>query len=147
MTIVRLAKTFTCSLSRNIHYAVLQRIRSESPLLRSYSSQLGHLMTPDNFFQYPFGRQIVSNLYNFLGIFGGACLGMFIIYTPPLRVVFGGSFHLSPLYWLIPCAFGIVLLAWASFRVVLLRKGMQESRVKDIQGLMMCKRSLHCAAL
>jgi len=88
-------------------------------------------------FSYPFGRQIVSNLYNFLGIFGGACLGMFIIYTPPLRTVFGGSFHLSPLYWLIPCAFGILLLAWASFRVVLLRKGMQESRVKDIQGLMM----------
>lgn len=69
---------------------------------------------------------------------------MFIIYTPPLRVVFGGSFRLSPLYWLIPCAFGILLLAWASFRVVLMRKGMQESRVKDIQGLMMCKSCFHC---
>ncbi|KAF8579449.1 aminophospholipid-transporting P-type ATPase [Ramaria rubella] len=88
-------------------------------------------------FSYPFGRQVVANYYNFLGILAGGCLGMFIIYTPPLRVVFGGSFHLSPLYWLIPCAFGILLLAWSSFRVVLMRKGVESSRVKDIEGLMM----------
>ena len=64
---------------------------------------------------------------------------MFIIYTPPLHVVFGGSFHLSPLYWLIPAAFGCVLLAWASLRVVLMRKGLEKAKVKDIKGLMMCK--------
>lgn len=81
---------------------------------------------------------MVKNLWNFAGILGGACLGIFIIYTPPLHVVFGGSFHLIPLYWLIPCAFGFLLLAWASIRVVLLRKGLEQSRVKDIQGLMMC---------
>lgn len=70
---------------------------------------------------------------------GGACLGMFIVYTPPLHVVFGGSVHLSPLYWLIPVAFGCVLLAWASFRVILLRKSIEQSKVKDIKGLMMCE--------
>ena len=63
---------------------------------------------------------------------------MFIIYTPPLHVVFGGSFHLSPLYWLIPAAFGVLLLVWASIRVLLLRKSIEQSRVKDIKGLMMC---------
>lgn len=81
---------------------------------------------------------MVGNIYNFYGIIAGACLGMFIVYTPPLHVVFGGSVHLSPLYWLIPAAFGLVLLAWASLRVVLLRKGVEQARVKDIQGLMMC---------
>lgn len=89
-------------------------------------------------FRFPFGKSIVGNYYNFLGILAGACLGMFIIYTPPLHVVFGGSVHLSPLYWLIPVAFGVLLVVWASVRVLLLRKGIEQSRVKDIKGLMMC---------
>lgn len=84
------------------------------------------------------GKSIVGNKWNFAGILGGACLGMFIIYTPPLHVVFGGSYHLSPLYWLIPAAFGCLLLAWASLRVVLLRKSLEEAKVKDIKGLRMC---------
>jgi sodium/potassium-transporting ATPase subunit alpha len=63
---------------------------------------------------------------------------MFIVYTPPLHVVFGGSVHLSPLYWLIPAAFGVLLLIWASIRVILMRKSIQDARVKDIGGLMMC---------
>jgi len=88
-------------------------------------------------FSYPFGKQVVSNYYNFAGILGGACLSIFIVYTPPLHVVFGGSFHLSPLYWLIPCAFGVLLLAWTSLRVVLLRKGITQQTVKDIKGLAM----------
>jgi len=88
-------------------------------------------------FSYPFGKQIVSNYYNLVGIFAGACLSIFIVYTPPLHVVFGGSFRLSPLFWLIPCAFGILLLAWVSLRVVLLRKSIREQTVKDIKGLAM----------
>ncbi|KAG6836592.1 hypothetical protein H0H93_006335 [Arthromyces matolae] len=85
---------------------------------------------------FPFGRHAVSNVWNFVGILGGACLGIFIIYTPPLHVVFGGSYHLLPLYWLIPVAFGVLLLVWASIRVLLLRKTMNNARVKDIKGLM-----------
>ncbi|CDO71883.1 hypothetical protein BN946_scf184940.g30 [Trametes cinnabarina] len=88
-------------------------------------------------FRPPFGKSIVGNYYNFAGILAGACLGMFIIYTPPLHVVFGGTDHLSPLYWLIPAAFGVLLLVWASIRVVLMRKSIEQSRVKDIKGLMM----------
>lgn len=90
-------------------------------------------------FSFPFGKSIIGNYYNFAGILAGACLGIFVIYTPPLHVVFGGTYHLSPLYWLIPAAFGCLLLAWASVRVLLLRKGIEQSRVKDIKGLMMCK--------
>ncbi|KAF5349512.1 hypothetical protein D9756_009023 [Leucocoprinus leucothites] len=86
---------------------------------------------------YPFGRRVVSNMWNFIGILGGAALGVFVIYTPPLHVVFGGSYHLLPLYWLIPVAFGIVILAWASIRVVILRGSVEHKRVKDIKGLMM----------
>lgn len=89
-------------------------------------------------FTFPFGKQVLKNYWNFLGIFFGAILGMFIIYTPPLHVVFGGSYHLSPLYWLISFAFGILLLVWASIRVVLMRRSIQQGRVKDITGLMMC---------
>jgi len=100
-------------------------------------------------FSYPFGKQIVSNYYNLAGIFAGACLGIFIVYTPPLHVVFGGSFHLSPLYWLIPCAFGVLLLAWTSLRVVLLRKSIRQQTVKDIKGLAMfpTKRTMSLKAL
>ncbi|THG94387.1 hypothetical protein EW026_g7073 [Hermanssonia centrifuga] len=75
-------------------------------------------------FSFPFGRNIVGNYYNFAGIVAGACLGMFIIYTPPLHVVFG-------------VAFGVLLLVWASIRVLLMRKSVENSRVKDIKGLMM----------
>ncbi|KAI0696556.1 aminophospholipid-transporting P-type ATPase [Cerioporus squamosus] len=88
-------------------------------------------------FRFPFGKSIVGNYYNFAGIVAGACLGMFIVYTPPLHVVFGGSVHLSPLYWLIPVGFGVLLLVWSSIRVLLMRKGIEQSRVKDIKGLMM----------
>jgi len=88
-------------------------------------------------FTFPFGRQVLRNYYNFAGILCGAALGMFIIYTPPLHVVFGGTDKLSPIYWLIPAAFGVLLLVWTSIRVVLMRKGLQQARVKDIHGLMM----------
>lgn len=97
-------------------------------------------------FKFPFGKRAVSNKWNFAGVLAGAVLGMFIIYTPPLHVVFGGSFHLSPLYWLIPVAFGLVLLAWASIRVALMRRSMERSRVKDIQGLMMCEYRWHLSS-
>ena len=95
-------------------------------------------------FRFPFGKSIVGNPYNFAGILAGACLGMFIIYTPPLHVVFGGSHHLSPLYWLIPVAFGVLLLVWSSIRVLLMRKSIEQSRVKDIKGLMMCTSLISC---
>ena len=90
-------------------------------------------------YRFPFGKNIVSNKYNFIGIITGGALVMFVIYTPPLHAVFGGSHKLLPLYWLIPIAFGFLILAWASFRVILARRSMEQTRVKDIRGLSMCK--------
>ncbi|KAF8328688.1 aminophospholipid-transporting P-type ATPase [Cantharellus anzutake] len=88
-------------------------------------------------FRPPFGKHVVSNPYNFAGIFAGACLAVFIIYTPPLHSAFNGSHHTSPLYWLIPTGFGCLLLVWASLRIVLSKRALANSLVKDIQGLQM----------
>lgn len=88
-------------------------------------------------FRLPFGKAIVSNKYNFLGIFAGGAFVMFLVYTPPFHSVFGGSHKLLPLYWLIPIAFGCLILVWASIRVLLARRSIERTRVKDIKGLMM----------
>jgi sodium/potassium-transporting ATPase subunit alpha len=85
----------------------------------------------------PFGKNVISNKYNFIGIFAGGALVMFLIYTPPFHAVFGGSHKLLPLYWLIPIAFGFLTLAWASIRVVLARRSIERTRVKDIPNLKM----------
>ncbi|KAH9977106.1 aminophospholipid-transporting P-type ATPase [Lactifluus volemus] len=88
-------------------------------------------------FHLPFGKSIVSNKYNFMGIIAGGAFVMFIIYTPPFHSVFGGSHKLLPLYWLIPISFGCLILVWVSMRVLLARRSMERARVKDIKGLMM----------
>ncbi|SCV71466.1 BQ2448_3054 [Microbotryum intermedium] len=85
----------------------------------------------------PFGKHVVSNYYNFAGIFGGAVVAMFVIYTPPLHAAFGGSYKLSPLYWLIPIAFGCLLLAWSTARVYLTRRVLEKTHVKALPKLMM----------
>jgi len=87
--------------------------------------------------RFPFGKSIVGNKYNFIGIVAGGALVMFVIYTPPFHSVFGGSHKLLPLYWLIAIAFGFLTLAWASIRVLLARRSIEQTRVKDIQGLKM----------
>ncbi|KAH9171439.1 aminophospholipid-transporting P-type ATPase [Lactarius sanguifluus] len=88
-------------------------------------------------FNLPFGKAIVSNKYNFLGIFAGGAFVMFLVYTPPFHSVFGGSHKLLPLYWLIPIAFGCLTLVWSSIRVMFARRSIDRTRVKDIKGLMM----------
>lgn len=60
-----------------------------------------------------------------------------IIYVPPLRTVFGASHKTLPLFWLIPIGFGFVILAWASARVLVIRKGVLGATVKPPTGLMM----------
>lgn len=56
----------------------------------------------------------------------------------PLHAVFGGTYLLSPLYWLIPVAFGCVLLAWSTARVYITRRALSASSVKPVEGLQMC---------
>ncbi|KDQ10530.1 hypothetical protein BOTBODRAFT_58067 [Botryobasidium botryosum FD-172 SS1] len=105
--------------------------------LSIFIAQCFNMFAVKSKFKIPFGRQVISNPYNFAGILGGACLAIFIIYTPPLHVVFGGNYHLSPLYWLIPCAFGVCILAWTSLRVILLRKSVAASMNQPVKGLNM----------
>lgn len=68
-------------------------------------------------------------MYNTLTIFGGIYLGTLIISALRVAPVFDRSFHISSLYWLLPYTFGILLLGWASFQIILLREDMQESRI------------------
>ncbi|KAI9599991.1 hypothetical protein KEM48_000108 [Puccinia striiformis f. sp. tritici PST-130] len=83
--------------------------------------------------EIPFGKAAVGNKWNFVGAFAGAVMAAFIIYVPPLRTVFGASHRILPLFWLIPIGFGFVILAWASVRVLFLRKKLLSSSVKPPQ--------------
>jgi sodium/potassium-transporting ATPase subunit alpha len=57
-------------------------------------------------FMLSLSKQVVSNKYDFAGIFAG----MFNICTPPPHVVFVGLHCSIPLYRLNPAVFGILLL-------------------------------------
>ncbi len=59
----------------------------------------------------PFGRYMFANRVTFYSILAGAALAAFIIYTPGVEVVFGTTRSLSPLYWLVPIAFGFLLIS------------------------------------
>ncbi|KNZ44478.1 hypothetical protein VP01_911g1 [Puccinia sorghi] len=87
--------------------------------------------------KFPFGKAAVGNKWNFVGALAGAILAAFIIYVPPLRVVFGASHRILPLFWLIPIGFGFVILLWASIRVLFLRKKLLSSSVQPPKGLNM----------
>jgi sodium/potassium-transporting ATPase subunit alpha len=129
-----------CSVLVDILFPVLQRKASLlfiSVFTPTYS--FAQVFAVKARFSFPFGKSIVSNKYNFIGIFAGGAFVMFLIYTPPFHSVFGGSHKLLPLYWLIPIAFGCLTLVWASIRVLLARRSIEQARVKDIKGLMMCK--------
>ncbi|KAL1925494.1 uncharacterized protein VTP21DRAFT_377 [Calcarisporiella thermophila] len=70
----------------------------------------------------PFGKFMFSNPYNFAGLAGGAVLAMAIVYIPPFNIPFGTSWRLSPMFWLIPIAFGFLLIAYTTFRIWIIRK-------------------------
>lgn len=67
----------------------------------------------------PFGRYMFANVRTFYCILAGAGLAAFIVYTPGVEVVFGTSRSLSPLYWLVPMAFGCLLIAYATLRMLI----------------------------
>ena len=61
-----------------------------------------------------------------------------------LHVVFRGSFSLWPLHLLSSVALDMLLFVWSSIRVLLMRKSIERSSVKDIKGLAMCESSRFC---
>ncbi|KAK4186973.1 putative type IIC NA+/K+/H+-transporting ATPase [Podospora australis] len=85
----------------------------------------------------PFGRYMFRNRITFYSILGGASLAAFIIYTPGVEIVFGTTRSLLPLYWLVPMAFGFVLILYATLRMLITRRTNPVKWNPDIQGLQM----------
>jgi len=85
----------------------------------------------------PFGRYMFANKATFVCIAAGAALAALIIYSPGVEVVFGTSRSLSPLYWLVPMAFGCVLIAYATLRMVVMHRMRPIRWNPDISDLQM----------
>lgn len=85
----------------------------------------------------PFGKYMFSNRMTFYSILGGASLAAFVIYTPGVEIVFKTTRSLSPLYWLIPMAFGCVIIAYAALRMIIRRRMKPTKWNPEISGLQM----------
>lgn len=85
----------------------------------------------------PFGKYMFANRATFYCIISGASLAAFIIYTPGVEVVFKTTRSLSPLYWLIPMAFGFVIIFYASARMLIRRRTKPIKWNPEIHGLQM----------
>jgi sodium/potassium-transporting ATPase subunit alpha len=99
--------------------------------------QMFNLFACKTRFTIPFGKYMFANRATFYCILAGASLAAFVIYTPGVEVVFKTSRSLSPLYWLIPMAFGFVIIGYASLRMIVRRKLKPVKWNPDIQGLQM----------
>ncbi len=85
--------------------------------------------------QLPFGRFMFSNPRNFIGVFLGAAFAMGVVYIPPFNIAFATSRTLGPIFWLIPIGFGVLILVYASIRVLNLKKWHPKKPNPDIIGL------------
>ncbi|KAJ3122544.1 hypothetical protein HK098_002770 [Nowakowskiella sp. JEL0407] len=85
----------------------------------------------------PFGMYPLRNKFTWITIAGGVVFGMLIVYIPPLNFLFGTSWRLLPLYWLIPFAFGWFLLFYSALRRIIIRKFRPLNWNDDIEGLNM----------
>lgn len=85
----------------------------------------------------PFGRYMFANRMTFVCILAGASLAAFIIYTPGVELVFKTSRSLIPLYWLIPVAFGFLIIGYAAVRMLIRRKMTPTKWNPEIDGLRM----------
>ena len=85
----------------------------------------------------PFGRYMFANHATFYCILGGVSLATFVVYTPGIESVFKTSRRLLPLYWLIPIAFGCLLIGYAAIRMIIKRKARPIRWNPDILGLQM----------
>jgi sodium/potassium-transporting ATPase subunit alpha len=99
--------------------------------------QMFNLFACKTRYTLPFGKYMFANRATFYCILAGASLAAFIIYTPGVEIVFKTSKHLTPLYWLIPMAFGFVIIGYASLRMVVRRKTKPIVWNPDIHGLQM----------
>ncbi|KAJ1850329.1 hypothetical protein LPJ73_003499, partial [Coemansia sp. RSA 2703] len=91
-------------------------------LFSIYIMQVFNLFICKARLRLPFGRFMFRNKRTFLGFGAGLLLLAFVTYVPPLNTVFNTSYKSIPLYWLIAVGFGFVLLAYATARLLVLRK-------------------------
>ncbi|KAF9199604.1 hypothetical protein BGZ49_010252 [Haplosporangium sp. Z 27] len=88
-------------------------------------------------YRLPFGKYMFSNVRSFIGLFFGCALGFFIVYCPGLETVFGTSRDTAFVYLLIPFAFGVFIIFYATMRTLILRKLKPTSMNEEIIGLNM----------
>ncbi|KAI8604404.1 hypothetical protein EDD21DRAFT_394570 [Dissophora ornata] len=69
-------------------------------------------------YRLPFGLYMFQNVRTFVGIFFGVGLAFFIVYCPGLDVVFGTSRDTAFVYLLIPFAFGVFIIFYATMRTL-----------------------------
>nr|CDP29118.1 Putative type IIC NA+/K+/H+-transporting ATPase [Podospora anserina S mat+] len=99
--------------------------------------QMFNLFACKTRYTLPFGRYMFANRVTFYCILAGAALAAFIIYTPGVEIVFGTTRNLLPLYWLIPMAFGCLLIAYAAVRMLITRHTNPTKWNPEIAGLQM----------
>ncbi|KAG0274817.1 hypothetical protein BGZ97_010435, partial [Linnemannia gamsii] len=84
--------------------------------------QLFNMFACKTRYRLPFGKYMFSNIRSFVGIVFGCALGFFIVYTPGVHVVFGTSPNTKFIYLLIPMAFGVFIIFYATLRQLILRR-------------------------
>ncbi|KAF9433482.1 hypothetical protein BGZ76_009404 [Entomortierella beljakovae] len=99
--------------------------------------QLFNLFACKTRYTLPFGKYMFSNVRTFIGITFGCGLGFLIVYCPGFPVVFGTSNDTPFVYLLIPFAFGIFIIFYATVRQLLLRKFKPTTFNDEILGLNM----------
>ncbi|TPX32086.1 hypothetical protein SmJEL517_g04751 [Synchytrium microbalum] len=69
----------------------------------------------------PFGSLVLKNKKTWLSICAGSAFGLTMVYAPFLSDLFLTSDELSPIFFLIPMAFGLILIVYSTLRRLLLR--------------------------
>ncbi|KAG0026215.1 hypothetical protein BGZ81_006540 [Podila clonocystis] len=88
-------------------------------------------------YRLPFGWYMFSNVRTFIGMIFGCALGFFIVYTPGVHIVFGTSPKTPFVYLLIPMAFGVLIILYATLRQLILRSLRPTPWNEEIIGLNM----------
>ncbi|KAG0353200.1 hypothetical protein BGZ54_002357 [Gamsiella multidivaricata] len=99
--------------------------------------QLFNLFACKTRYRLPFGMYMFSNPRTFIGIAVGCAVGFLIVYCPGFPVVFGTSNSTPFVYLMIPFAFGVFILFYASVRQLILRRLKPTTFNQEIIGLNM----------
>jgi sodium/potassium-transporting ATPase subunit alpha len=99
--------------------------------------QIGNLFACKSRYRLPYGKFMFRNPKTFYGLIAGSILGFCIVYIPPFNVAFGTSYRLNPLYLFISVGFALLVVLYATIRILVLRRFKPQSRAAEITGLQM----------